>query len=292
MKKRPAIQEAMKREIRQRCGFGCVICGIPLYEYEHMLKWSVVKRHVASEITLLCRFHHGQRTSGLLPIEIVREANLAPYNLNAGASSAVMLHFTGRKVDLKLGGNSFNLTDINEGEKFCPLIIDRVPVVSFVHRKGRNYLSLNIYDDEQKLILKVVENEIVIDTGQWDVEWVGKVLTIRQGPKRVFLKIEFRPPGDVVIEKGTILYNGIELIIGKNYLYCSNIEGLWQRCSATNSHYGLSLGVPPLSGVSCWSVEGVNRENLDRAEARKALRKKLSASRWTLKNNGVLAGVV
>ncbi len=31
---RPEIPEAMKREVRQRCGFGCLICGLTLYEYE------------------------------------------------------------------------------------------------------------------------------------------------------------------------------------------------------------------------------------------------------------------
>src|SRR5207248_2332597 len=32
----------MKREIRQRCGFGCVLCGRPLYTYEHMEGWARV----------------------------------------------------------------------------------------------------------------------------------------------------------------------------------------------------------------------------------------------------------
>lgn len=31
----------IQREVRQRCGFGCVICGMPLYEYEHMEEWAL-----------------------------------------------------------------------------------------------------------------------------------------------------------------------------------------------------------------------------------------------------------
>jgi len=27
----------IQREVRQRCGFGCVICGTLLYEYDHIL---------------------------------------------------------------------------------------------------------------------------------------------------------------------------------------------------------------------------------------------------------------
>ncbi len=44
----------IQREVRKRCGFGCVLCGLPLYEYEHMEEWAQVKRHIADEITLLC----------------------------------------------------------------------------------------------------------------------------------------------------------------------------------------------------------------------------------------------
>ena len=80
MTQRPPIPQELKREIRQRCGFGCVICGMPLYEYEHMLEWAEVQRHVAGEITLLCRQHHGEKTNGLLPKEVVVASNQNPYN--------------------------------------------------------------------------------------------------------------------------------------------------------------------------------------------------------------------
>jgi hypothetical protein len=53
-----AIPEPVKREVRQRCGFGCVICGKPLYDYDHKLGFSKVRRHVAEQITLLCPTHH------------------------------------------------------------------------------------------------------------------------------------------------------------------------------------------------------------------------------------------
>lgn len=39
------IPLSIQRKVRQRCGFGCVICGMPLYEYEHMAEWAQVKRH-------------------------------------------------------------------------------------------------------------------------------------------------------------------------------------------------------------------------------------------------------
>ncbi|MGU5889575.1 hypothetical protein, partial [Aeromonas hydrophila] len=82
----------IQREVRQRCGFGCVICGMPLYEYEHMEEWANVKRHVAEEITLLCDQHHREKTGGLLPKEVVRDANKNPFNLRKGVSQGEIVN--------------------------------------------------------------------------------------------------------------------------------------------------------------------------------------------------------
>ena len=57
----------IQREVRQRCGFGCVVCGMPLYEYEHLLGWAQVERHVATEITLLCDQHHREDLRSTAP---------------------------------------------------------------------------------------------------------------------------------------------------------------------------------------------------------------------------------
>ena len=79
---RPPLNAGIMREVRQRCGFGCVICGRPIYEYDHILGWAKVKRHVASEITLLCDNHHREKTAGFLPNERVIEADKAPFNIS------------------------------------------------------------------------------------------------------------------------------------------------------------------------------------------------------------------
>lgn len=58
-----------------------MVCGLPLYEYDHLLGWAAVQRHVAEEITLLCDKHHREKTLGLLSNEAVRAANANPLNL-------------------------------------------------------------------------------------------------------------------------------------------------------------------------------------------------------------------
>ena len=83
----------IQREVRKRCGFGCVICGFPLYEYDHLTGWANVYEHVAEDITLLCDQHHKEVTNGLLPREKVFEANKSPYNLKYGLCSPLLLHY-------------------------------------------------------------------------------------------------------------------------------------------------------------------------------------------------------
>jgi len=48
----------MQREVRQRCGFGFVICGIPIYHYDHIIDHAEVHEHTADKLTLLCPTHH------------------------------------------------------------------------------------------------------------------------------------------------------------------------------------------------------------------------------------------
>lgn len=275
MAKRPPIPLDIKREVRKRCGFGCVICGIPLYEYEHMLKWSVVKRHVASEITLLCRFHHGQRTNELLPADVVRQANQNPYNLVVGKTASVGLYFSGKEVEIKIGGNSFSLREMRDGEFLCPIVIDRKKIISFTLQGGMLFLDLNFYDQDNNLILKVVKNEIVISSGVWDIEWIAKKLTIRNSPKRIFLELSLEPPGLVIIERGVVMYNGIEFVIGRDYIFNSNKFHIVSGMSFANIPYGLSCGEPPKDGGVCFNYQFSDRTILDRAESRRELRRQL-----------------
>src|SRR5262249_16069797 len=89
------IPRPIKRQVRQRCEFGCVICGLPLDEYEHMEGFAKVKRHVAKEITLLCDRHHREKTGGLLPLSDVRDADRNPFNKREGVSPPYNLHYSG-----------------------------------------------------------------------------------------------------------------------------------------------------------------------------------------------------
>ena len=42
---RPDIPAEIIRKVRQRCGFGCIFCGCPIYEIHHIIDWADTKSH-------------------------------------------------------------------------------------------------------------------------------------------------------------------------------------------------------------------------------------------------------
>lgn len=187
----------VKREVRKRCGFGCVICGMPLFEYDHMTGWAQVREHIAQDITLLCDKHHKEKTHGLLPLEHVRDANASPYNLRLGVSKPYDLHFSSRTPEVLIGSNKF-ITELKPDRlAFIPIIIDGEILIGFFWLDDHILLQLKFFDEYNHLVLLVFDNQLVYSVGLWDIELIGKRLIIRDGPGKIFLEIEFEPPGRV-----------------------------------------------------------------------------------------------
>lgn len=240
----------IQREVRQRCGFGCVICGMPLYEYEHMEEWAEVKRHIADEITLLCDQHHREKTGGLLPKDIVREANKHPYNLREGVSKPYNLHFSGKEAKIEIGGNSFSCQDQGYGTSIVPISVDGTPLIGMILADGHLLLNLVVFDEFNLPILHIKNNQLFYSTSPWDIQLVGKKLTIREDHRKILLEIEFYPPDKIIINRGRFLRNGVEILVRPSNILITNNSTLLSNCHANNCHAGLIIGHhdKPLSG--------------------------------------------
>jgi hypothetical protein len=81
------IDAAVKRLVRQRAGFGCVICGSAIYTYEHVdPMFAEATVHDPNCITLLCGGCHGRATEGLLSTASVQRAMASPICKETGFS--------------------------------------------------------------------------------------------------------------------------------------------------------------------------------------------------------------
>ena len=258
----------IQREVRQRCGFGCVICGMPLYEYEHMEEWSKVHRHVSDEITLLCDQHHREKTAGLLPIENVISANENPHNLRENISKPYNLHFSGNEAVVEIGGNSFSCTDQGYGTAMVPLSVDGTPLIGMILGDGHLLLNLVVFDEFNSPLLHIKNNQLVYRPDTWDIQLVGKLLTIREAHRKILIQIQFNPPNNVIIKRGRFLRNGVEVLIRPENILITNNSIVVAGSHSRNTYGGLVIGhhEKPLNGFMAFEniprYLGSNKEAL------------------------------
>jgi hypothetical protein len=257
----------IQREVRQRCGFGCVICGLPLYEYEHMLGWENVKRHVSDEITLLCDKHHREKTAGLLPVEAVHGANSNPYNLREGVSKPYDLHYSGKECEAVIGGNRFTMEDRGYGTAIIPVSIDDTPLLAFFMADSHLLLNLNVFDEFNNLILRIVNNQLFYAVSPWDIELVGRKLIIREAHRQILIDILFEVPNKIVINRGRFLRNGVELLISPDYALITNNKMLFSGNQVINCQGGLVIGPHSQQFGAAVRINSVPRYLGDRSEA-------------------------
>lgn len=257
----------IQREVRQRCGFGCVMCGLPLYEYEHMAEWAVVKRHVAEEITLLCDQHHREKTGGLLPTQAVVAANANPFNLRGGSSKPYDLHFSGNEAIVNIGSNYFTCQDEGYGTTFIPLMVDSIPLIAFIIADGHLLLNLVIFDEFNVPVLHIKNNQLLYSTIPWDIELVGTRLTIREAKRKILLEIQFSPPNKISITKGRLLKNGIEILVRPDSVLVTNNNIFISNNSSVNCPQGIVLGYNPQQKNCMMNIKNIPRYLGDRSEA-------------------------
>jgi hypothetical protein len=253
------IPDPIKRAIRQRCGFGCVLCGLPLYEYDHLLGWANVHRHVAEEITLLCDQHHRERTNGLLPDADVASANQNPFNLRSGVSRPYDLHYSGAECAAQFGNNTFAVEDQGYGTVLVPIVIDGMAPVVFTLADGHLMLSVTLFDQANRVVLQIDQNQLIHTVDHWDVEFAGRTLVIRAGQGDVFIDMTFEPPNKIRFNRGRILFNGVEILLAHDYAWLSNIESVLDGFSTSNVNFGIVLGPPDPPGGCAIRIPNVNR---------------------------------
>jgi hypothetical protein len=269
---RPPIGSEVEREVRRRCGFGCVICGLPLYEYDHILGWSNVQRHVAEEITLLCDMHHHEKTNGLLPLDRVVAANREPFNLRRGVSKPYNLHYSGTGCETIIGSNRFVTADPGGGTVSVALIIDETPIVGFELSDGHLLLNLQLFDDRNDLVVRVIRNELVYSTSPWDIRLRGRNLLVRAAERRILVDILFEAPNRIVLRRGRILCNGVQIILQPDYALINEVL-FYDNTGVGN--FGLAVGNRALPAPPAFRIRNISRYSGSTVAAMRRARRRL-----------------
>jgi trigger factor len=289
---RPPIPDPTKREVRQRCGFGCVFCGLPLYEYHHMIPYSEAQEHKGANITLLCDRHHNEATNSLLTSEQISQADNKPYNLKHGVSTPYDLHFEGRSFDCVIGGNRFStrLRDSQGAAAMIALSVDDNDLVWFrIDGSGCLFLNATIFDDKNLPLLVIRDNELAFRTATWDIEFQARTLSVREAPRKILFEIEFIPPREVVITRARLLCNGVETLVRTSHLFVANSQTVLMGCSASDCDVGLQLGRNHRGLCAGFSIDPavLSRYPTPDAEVRRRERQALIGMRLMLERLGV-----
>ena len=234
------VSAAVKREIRRRCGFGCVICGLAYYDYEHFdPDFSEAKGHNPDGMTLLCPNHNQGKGRSRLSAETVARANANPKCLQSGFSSATY-DFGVDPIEIQFAG----ITITN-----CPVLlrVRGIDVLSVLppEEPGAPIRLSGIFSDRTgATTLKIVDNEWLAGCDNWDVESVGPVTTIRRGLGDIALQIRVDPPRRLIIERLDMNIDGYLLKGSKDQLFTSPNGVDWfvfTSCAAGDSPVGIEF---------------------------------------------------
>jgi hypothetical protein len=209
---RERIPEAVKRLLRQRCGFGCAVCGSPIFDYEHIDGYGITGND-PGRMTLLCPSHHREKTAGRLPLSLVEQANAAPHNRATTLGGSHELFFFGDEFVVDLGTVRFTFALGVESAEGAAIRVDGMTVLGARWESGRILITANIRDADNQPILVVKDGELQHSTEPWDVTFIGKSLIVRQGPGRVILEIQFHAPDRVEVVQAHMWANGIPVFV-------------------------------------------------------------------------------
>jgi hypothetical protein len=175
---RPAIPSDIQLKVRQKCKFGCVICGCPIYQYNHLEEWSVVREHKEENIFLLCPTHHSLKTIGAISKEYILERF---YKLDREQTKPQDLYITDFTV--MLGNNEIHALS---GSIFDILGKDHFDIKLF---QGRSFINCEIYNSDSKPAFQIENSFYTCFTNIWDIKKIGKTTSFRNKKSDRFFEI-------------------------------------------------------------------------------------------------------
>lgn len=201
---RPPISRYLEREVRQKCGNACVMCGCPIYDYDHIDDWADVKEHTLENLTLLCTLHHRLKNKGILSREVVRERTKnIRHRPNNGLPD---INFSTCK--LILGDNVFL------GKSMIGLLIYERDYfyIDYDEKFKQVVIYAEFFDNNGNIVFKIEDNVYTHTTEAWDVETRGNSIVIRESFRKRLLIITLDGIGNTITILGKLFYDDNKFI--------------------------------------------------------------------------------
>ncbi len=231
-----SIPSDIKRKIRQNSGFGCVICGCGIFDYEHVDPlWIDAESHDAENMTLLCPTCHAKKTRGMMSIQTIHSAMNDPKTKQNGYSSDIF-DFHDKHPFIEFGGVRLENCPV-------PIQVNGAPLfqIDSPEEPGTPFrLSAEFYDSFGQKSLFILKNEWRAFNTNWDVEVKGPTITIREKAGKLNLTLTAVPPEGIIIERLQMNYQEWKFLGGKDYLTVNGMT--FTDCLVSNCSVGMAFG--------------------------------------------------
>jgi hypothetical protein len=178
----------VERLLRQEAGYGCCVCGHPIFQYHHIVPYTANDPHYRPEdMMILCPNHHDQATQAVMNESTQRGHKARPHNIRQGHAGG-LLTVEQARPEINIGGSvgmigAGNLLEVDH-EMLLGLTLAE---------KGALLLNIGLYDRDDTLIAELHENEWTTDDPlPWDIDFGYRNLTIRSAPREIALSIDAR----------------------------------------------------------------------------------------------------
>ena len=202
------------RQLRKESGFGCCVCGNPIFQYHHIVPYTEEDPHFRPEdMMILCREHHGEshdyKENPTLSIEEQREAKENPFNIKNGHMEGLLKVRT-NQVKVGLG-----LLTLKKGECVDIIKVGQDSAFSLsVGEEDNLEISGNFHNKEGSLLATLEKNNFISEEPfPWDIQFRRQWVKINLKLRDIFLEINTHTSPIEV--RANVWYKGSHLIIDK-----------------------------------------------------------------------------
>lgn len=183
---RPSVPSEVKRQLRKEAGYGCCKCGFPIFDYQHIIEYSVEQHFRPEDMMLLCPNCHREATLGVMNEKEQRYYKLNPYNVKRG--------YVDGQLFVKQQGLVISTGSVELANDGFLLAVDKEPLLVInSNQNGQLELTLSLYDSEDNLLVEIEKNEwITGDPSVWDFEYKYQWLKLWRKKRGISLEIDAR----------------------------------------------------------------------------------------------------
>jgi hypothetical protein len=191
------IPADIRRVVRRACGFGCVICGLAIAQYEHFdPPFEEAREHRADGIAFLCGACHDKKTRGIWSPSKIAAARVNPTTFaKGGAKDAFDLT---APFTLWIGDSRFEnvatVVKTREGDRWLSVASSEVD-------GGPVQISAEFFDAQGASSLIIHDNEWMPVSSQWDTEVRGRTITVRHAASEIVLELSAAPPSALLLSR-------------------------------------------------------------------------------------------